>query len=207
MDQGDSSSHGGERTSPKRARVGPKLRLEVFKRDDFSCRYCGRKAGGGRSLEVDHVVPVSAGGGSEIENLATACTECNAGKGSRLLAEGTAPVPSHVSVGKLRRSLAKQREYVELQREQRRLREEQMEGFRRHWCARFGGHLSADGHWVCDDAWWPYDSVIESYLSRLGLNELLRAVDITFERGPRGAAARPRYLSGVLRNMAQEAGK
>jgi 5-methylcytosine-specific restriction endonuclease McrA len=36
-------------------------------------------------LQVDHVLPVSAGGTNKPENLATACAECNIGKGSALI--------------------------------------------------------------------------------------------------------------------------
>lgn len=55
-------------------------RFEVLRRDDFTCQYCGRKAPE-VVLEVDHVFPVSCGGGNEMENLVTACRECNRGKG------------------------------------------------------------------------------------------------------------------------------
>jgi 5-methylcytosine-specific restriction endonuclease McrA len=41
--------------------VTPKVRFEVFKRDNFTCRYCGRKTPE-VVLEVDHVVPVAEDG-------------------------------------------------------------------------------------------------------------------------------------------------
>lgn len=59
------------------------IRLKVFERDEFTCRYCGSKG----PLECDHVVPVSRGGGHELANLATACAPCNQSKGSKLLSE------------------------------------------------------------------------------------------------------------------------
>lgn len=39
--------------------IGKKLRWEVFRRDNFACRYCGRTARDGAVLEVDHVTPRS----------------------------------------------------------------------------------------------------------------------------------------------------
>lgn len=66
--------------------VGPKMRFEVFKRDDFTCQYCGRKTPK-VILECDHVVPRAEGGLDEIENLITSCFECNRGKGATLLGE------------------------------------------------------------------------------------------------------------------------
>lgn len=56
-----------------------RTRFEVFKRDDYTCRYCGRKSPD-VVLEVDHVVPVCDGGDDDEMNLVTACWECNRGK-------------------------------------------------------------------------------------------------------------------------------
>lgn len=66
--------------------IGAKLRFEVFKRDNFTCQYCGKKAPD-VVLHVDHINPVSAGGKSDILNLVTACAGCNLGKGARLLTD------------------------------------------------------------------------------------------------------------------------
>lgn len=52
----------------------PKLRMQVFKRDDFTCVYCGQRGG---ELNADHVVPHSRGGMTLLDNLVTACRECN----------------------------------------------------------------------------------------------------------------------------------
>lgn len=61
--------------------VSKRLRFEVMRRDDFACRYCGKKAGESE-LHVDHVVPESLGGSDEASNLVTACIDCNQGKGA-----------------------------------------------------------------------------------------------------------------------------
>ena len=58
-----------------------KLRFEVFQRDNFTCQYCGRNVlEDGVKLEVDHLNPKSKGGLFEMDNLVTACKECNQGK-------------------------------------------------------------------------------------------------------------------------------
>lgn len=54
-------------------------RFEAFKRDKFTCQYCGRRPPD-VMLEADHIVPVSKGGPDTIENLTTSCTDCNRGK-------------------------------------------------------------------------------------------------------------------------------
>jgi len=64
--------------------VSKKDRFEAFKRDGFACQYCGRTPPA-VTLEVDHMLPVSAGGGSSVDNLLTSCFDCNRGKASALL--------------------------------------------------------------------------------------------------------------------------
>lgn len=62
-----------------------RLRFEVFKRDNFTCRYCGRKSPE-VVLEADHIVPRSDGGSDDEMNLVTSCWECNRGKSAVPLA-------------------------------------------------------------------------------------------------------------------------
>jgi hypothetical protein len=58
------------------------LRFEVFKRDGFTCQYCGATPPA-VVLEVDHIEAVAAGGSDDQDNLITACFDCNRGKGAR----------------------------------------------------------------------------------------------------------------------------
>lgn len=64
--------------------LSKRLRFEVFKRDNFTCQYCGAKPPD-TVLEVDHVHPRSLGGRDLIENLKTACWNCNRGKGAVII--------------------------------------------------------------------------------------------------------------------------
>lgn len=59
--------------------ISKKIRFEVFKRDHFRCCYCG-SVPPRVILEVDHIDPKSEGGGDDINNLITACFDCNRGK-------------------------------------------------------------------------------------------------------------------------------
>lgn len=72
----------------KREHISRKLRFEVFKRDSFTCQYCGAKAPD-VILEVDHIKPVAKDGKSDILNLITACKACNAGKSDRELSDNS----------------------------------------------------------------------------------------------------------------------
>lgn len=66
------------------ASVWAALRAAVFKRDDFTCTYCGER---GRRLECDHIEPVARGGQHGMDNLTTACLACNRSKRDKTLAE------------------------------------------------------------------------------------------------------------------------
>lgn len=77
------------------------LRFDVFRRDNFCCRYCGRSSPS-VTLEVDHVVAVSNGGTDEIGNLVTACIDCNRGKSAKVAvapSPGAKPRAEHPLVG------------------------------------------------------------------------------------------------------------
>ncbi|HUC25387.1 MAG TPA: HNH endonuclease [Streptosporangiaceae bacterium] len=63
--------------------VSSKLRYLVFRRDNYTCRYCGASAPDVQ-LEADHVMPRSKGGRDVLENLVTACQACNGGKSNAL---------------------------------------------------------------------------------------------------------------------------
>lgn len=68
----------------ERRKLSPSIRYDILKRDQFGCVLCGRnpKTDGVR-LHVDHIIPVSKGGKTEINNLRTLCEDCNIGKSDK----------------------------------------------------------------------------------------------------------------------------
>lgn len=68
------------RTMNRDDSMAGQVRQAVLDRDDYICRYCGRRS---QTMEVDHIIPVSQGGGSTLDNLVTACRECNRRKAGR----------------------------------------------------------------------------------------------------------------------------
>lgn len=72
--------------APLKARtpISKKTRFEVFKRDGFCCQYCGAVPPAAL-LEPDHIDPVCNGGTNDMDNLVTACFDCNRGKAGNLL--------------------------------------------------------------------------------------------------------------------------
>lgn len=82
--RGETGSRMARYVVPSRQRpmLPADLRMQIFERDDYTCRYCGER---GVRLEADHVVPVSKGGSDDPANLVTACFPCNRSKGAKLL--------------------------------------------------------------------------------------------------------------------------
>lgn len=94
----------------KRKSLTKKVRFEVFKRDGFTCAYCGSTPPN-VNLEVDHIRPVSKGGGNDIDNLITSCFDCNRGKSNVELTS----VPKTVSE-KLKESKEREEQYLEFKK-------------------------------------------------------------------------------------------
>jgi hypothetical protein len=57
--------------------------VAVMEKSDNCCVACGSK----ESLELDHIVPWSKGGGNELDNLQILCKPCNASKGAKSMDE------------------------------------------------------------------------------------------------------------------------
>lgn len=74
-------------------------RREVFRRDNYTCQYCGRQVS---HPTIDHVIPRERGGTTTWTNVVTACPECNYRKGNRTPQEAhmcllrpPSPPPTH----------------------------------------------------------------------------------------------------------------
>lgn len=77
--------------------LSKKTRFEVFKRDSFTCQYCGRKAPD-VVLQADHIEPIAKGGTDDLINLITSCFDCNSGKSDRRLSDGSVVAKQHAQL-------------------------------------------------------------------------------------------------------------
>ena len=59
-------------------------RRNIFKRDRYTCQYCGKQPGP-NELTIDHVHPRALGGTSSWGNCVLACVDCNKLKDSNVL--------------------------------------------------------------------------------------------------------------------------
>jgi 5-methylcytosine-specific restriction endonuclease McrA len=67
----------------------PRLRIAltrraIFRRDNFTCQYCGIQS---NHLTIDHVTPRYRGGAHVWDNVVSACPLCNRRKGGKTLEE------------------------------------------------------------------------------------------------------------------------
>ncbi len=62
------------------ASISRSLRRQVTKRAGGRCEYCQTLLAIVVEMEIDHIIPASAGGRTVLDNLCLACTSCNAFK-------------------------------------------------------------------------------------------------------------------------------
>ncbi len=60
------------------------LRVRLLKQQDFRCAYCLCDLSG-RKANLEHIVPVKAGGTNNPNNLCMACPDCNRKKGNKIV--------------------------------------------------------------------------------------------------------------------------
>jgi len=87
--QGTKTIHDIEQAKTKKRKpISPRLRAEVLKRDGYKCVHCGATAkSSGKTLHLNHKLPVSRGGKNTKENLETTCQDCNLGMSDKIIAE------------------------------------------------------------------------------------------------------------------------
>lgn len=176
--------------------LSPRERFEVFKRDQFTCQYCGRKTPE-VVLEVDHVIPVSSGGLNDIKNLVTSCWECNRGKGARLLGD-SAPVSDihDQTITMLEREL-QLREYNAVATLRRQREDAQID------------HLLDFWDFVAPykrDIQYPDKSTLRSFLQVIPMEDIKDAMEIACDR--MGATHKGvSYLVGILKNKRADASR
>lgn len=160
--------------------VGKTKRFEVFKRDEFTCVYCGRKPPA-VTLECDHIVPRASGGGDSLDNLTTACFDCNRGKSDKSL--GVMPEPVSVRLNKRREQLEQVEALAEMQMKQRQKTEDAIDILSSHWIHNLVGVPTKRGKTPLNFGWrGDRNRSLRTFLMHLTQAAVLELMEIPFQR-------------------------
>ena len=77
---GSGISEISEKIIVTRKTITEQERTTIFERDNYQCVQCGST----ERLEIDHIIPFSKGGTTEMDNLQTLCRKCNGKKSNTL---------------------------------------------------------------------------------------------------------------------------
>lgn len=172
--------------------IRPSVRFDVFKRDNFTCAYCGRRPPE-VTLEVDHIIPLAEGGDHDPANLATSCSDCNRGKGAVPLTSEPPAIPDLAERTELiREREAQLRAYHTAKAEEAQRRDGQFDHVWNYWFEIWDTTEMDRSH-------TPYESTLRRYIDLLGPDEVMDAMRITAERRRYLNATTVRYFVGVLK--------
>jgi len=82
--EGEETQNRSEPRKRTTRHINWRLRALVLMKDGARCQLCGADVAGGAKLHVDHFIPWSKGGETEIDNLQILCEVCNIGKSDQL---------------------------------------------------------------------------------------------------------------------------
>lgn len=181
-------------SKPKRKSTGKRLRFEIFKRDHFTCQYCGAQPPD-VVLVVDHIEAVAAGGTNDPLNLITACESCNQGKTDKPLGDRMVRPDADLLY------LETQQEIAEITRYRASVaaRDEQMRilvnDFQDAWCEASGLD------------WSPSDRIVRQFIDKYGYEaagDAIRDVAVKVGTGylSETASVWLKYMHAVARNLA-----
>lgn len=187
--------------------VSVRTRFEVFKRDRFTCSYCGKHPPE-ILLECDHIVPRAAGGSDEMENLTTACLDCNRGKADRMLEEGTAPAINRSALLEMQERIEQAKAYMELLGSLQQITEQAAWRVTEAWAKAYGATLTEGENGIVytlsEYGRWPEERSVKRFIKQLGLEAVLDAVEITASRIPSSGSDAVRYFYGVCHRSIRE---
>lgn len=154
--------------------VSKKTRFEAFKRDKFTCQYCGRRPPD-VTLEADHIVPVCEDGPDDLENITTSCDTCNRGKSGNPL-DNVAPALDEMQQLEALQEMAERRRAIERGIQERTALQKTEEAAI--------DKLEDWGVELFGEEWIQYASrnSLRTFLRKLDIQKIADAMEITSER-------------------------
>lgn len=175
-----------------RKSLSKKIRFEIFKRDKFTCQYCGKQPPD-IVLVVDHINPVALGGNNDEMNLITSCESCNQGKGAKALE----PVPNRPDADL---------EWLEMQQEIAELRRYQLLKKRRDEIITEIIEELSDLWWeIVDAKYAPSDMIFRNWLRFATPDQIEDSIRILATKDfLNNMSDRIKYCSGILHNLTKD---
>lgn len=173
----------------KRIPIGKRLRFEIFARDGFTCRYCGRQSDVVQ-LHVDHVIPVCQGGTNDPENLVAACADCNLGKSGKTINQSAPTEADRLRILQEMREQEFAASMAKSAAESRKARRQELVNF---WCGETGNE-SADRQTI---------STVLNYAQEFGDDVVYGWVEKAAVKCSTDSAM-GRYISGIRRLVKAE---
>ncbi len=144
-------------------------------------------------LVIDHISPVCQGGGNNLENLITACEDCNSGKGGKTIAQSA---PTEQDRLRILQEHQEQMAVLQATIEAERLRDELRQRICNYFCEAFNREEMDKGTL----------SVISSYVNDFGAAVVYDWIDRARVHLPNHAPDTQigRYISGIRRKCLEE---
>ena len=166
-------------------------RFDIFRRDGFTCGYCGRRPPD-VVLEVDHVQPRSKGGSDDSLNLITACFDCNRGKSATVLTDAVPKPDADLEFLAIQQELAELQRYVEARALREKGQEEVIQLLADTWFT------------YLNKMWCPPDNVFQRWLREYSAEEIEAAIvkaHLPFRAGriTGGVQGVMGYVKGIMR--------
>jgi hypothetical protein len=152
--------------------ISKKIRFEVFKRDSFTCQYCGKTAPD-TILHVDHIEPVSKGGNDHILNLVTSCRDCNLGKSNRRLDDSSVVEKQKRQLEELQERKEQIKMMVDWQKELMRIDNYAINSITEFW------EEMTDGFYPINESG---EKTAEKLINKYGFSDLLKAMRTSFQQ-------------------------
>lgn len=154
----------------ERKSISKKLRFEVFKRDSFTCQYCGRMAPD-VVLEIDHIKPVVDGGENDVLNLVTSCFDCNRGKGKRKLSDKDEIKKQQEQLKELNRKREQLEMLLEWRKELNNLTGMQVDSIEQAFYERTDKMFTEEGR-----------SSVSKWIKEFGINEVFECLELSLDQ-------------------------
>lgn len=180
----------------KRKSITKKTRFEVFKRDSFTCQFCGAKAPD-VVLEIDHLLAVKHGGENDLLNLITSCFVCNRGKSHRKISDNSVVEKQRIQIEELNIRRQQLEMILEWRNELQKNSQYELQKVEEYWAEKFNPYSVINA-----------DSAFSKHIKKYGLIEVLDCIDIAYSTYYFGkkqeAEIALERLGGILYNRSKQ---